>query len=61
MAIQRFVFSLRVPLSIGSGIQYQNVGFETPLSLREGEKVVVGTTAMGDKGLVVVVSAMMLK
>lgn len=59
--LQRFIFNLRVPLSIGTTIQYQNVGFETPLSLREGEKVVVGTTAMGDKGLVVVVSAKVLK
>jgi hypothetical protein len=54
-------FNLRVPLNMGSsGIQYQNVGFRSPVSLRQGEKVVVGSTAMGDKGLVVVVSAKVL-
>jgi hypothetical protein len=55
-----FEFSLRIPLMIGgttSPIQYQNVGFRSPVSLREGEKVVVGTTTMGDKGLIVVLSA----
>ncbi len=53
-------FSLRIPLVIGaanSPIQYQNVGFTSPVSLREGEKVVVGTTTMGDKGLIVVLTA----
>jgi hypothetical protein len=53
-------FSLRIPLVIGapnSPIQYQNVGFRSPVSLREGEKVVVGTTTMGDKGLIVVLTA----
>lgn len=59
--IERFNFGLRVPLSIGSNINYQNVGFNTPISLREGERVVVGTTAMGDKGLVVVLSAKFIK
>ncbi len=58
--IGNFVFQLRIPLIIGgpnSQIQYQNVGFRSPVSLREGEKVVVGTTTMGDKGLIVVLSA----
>jgi hypothetical protein len=55
-----FVFQLRIPLMIGgpnSPVQYQNVGFRSPVSLREGEKVVVGTTTMGDKGLIVFLSA----
>jgi hypothetical protein len=56
-----FEFSLRIPLVLGSAtdpkIQYQSVGFHSPVSLREGEKVVVGTTTMGDKGLVVVLTA----
>ena len=58
--IGSFAFQLRIPLMIGganSPIQYQNVGFRSPVSLREGEKVVVGTTTMGDKGLIVVLSA----
>lgn len=56
--IERFAFSMRVPLDVGSGgIQYQPVGFETPVSIRQGEKVVIGTTTMKDKALVVVVTA----
>ena len=59
-----FGFRLRIPLLIGSGsgnVQYENVGFSSPISLREGERVVVGTTTMGDKGLVVVLSAKSIK
>jgi hypothetical protein len=58
--IEKFAFSMRVPIVVRSGsgeIQYQNVGFETPVSLREKEKVVIGTTTMGDKALIVVVTA----
>lgn len=56
--IGNFVFSMRVPLDVGNGsIQYQSVGFETPVSMRQGEKVVIGTTTMNDKALVVVVTA----
>jgi len=59
--IGSFRFNMRVPLNLGSQIQYQNVGFRSPVGLRQGEKVVVGSTTMGDKGLVVVVSAKLLK
>jgi len=56
--VRSFDFSMRVPLDLGSaGVQYQNVGFETPVSLRQREKVVIGTTTMSDKALVVVVTA----
>ena len=56
--IERFSFSMRVPIAVKTGeIQYQNVGFETPVSLRDKEKVVIGTTTMGDKALIVVVTA----
>jgi len=57
--IERFSFSMRVPIVVRSGgeVQYQNVGFETPVSLRDKEKVVIGTTTMGDKALIVVVTA----
>jgi len=55
--IERFQFSMRVPLDIGGGsIQYQSVGFETPVSIRQGEKVVIGTTTMRDKALIVVLT-----
>lgn len=58
-----FNFRMRSPVLIGSGgqIQYENIGFNTPVSVREGEKVVVGTTSMGDKGLIVVLSARVVK
>lgn len=59
--VGRFRFSMRVPLNLGAQIQYENVGFQSPIGLRQGEKVVVGSTALGDKGLVVVVSAKVLK
>jgi hypothetical protein len=59
--IARFRFQMRVPLNLGTQVQYENVGFQSPVGLRQGEKVVVGSTTMGDKGLVVVVSAKLLK
>lgn len=59
--VGRFRFNMRVPLNLGTQIQYENVGFQSPVGLRQGEKVVVGSTTMGDKGLVVVVSAKLLK
>lgn len=59
--VREFHFSMRIPLNLGSSVQYENVGFRSPVGLRQGEKVVVGSTTMGDKGLVVVVSAKLLK
>ena len=59
--IGTFSFNMRIPLNLGSSIQYENVGFRTPVSVREGEKVVVGTTTMGDKGLIVVLTAKIIK
>jgi hypothetical protein len=56
--VDRFSFDMRIPLDLGnSGVQYQNVGFNTPVSIRQNEKVVIGTTTMGDKALIVVVTA----
>ncbi|HXA20315.1 MAG TPA: hypothetical protein VN380_25275 [Thermoanaerobaculia bacterium] len=57
--IQNFEFSMRVPITIGgtTPTQYQSVGFETPVSIHQNEKVVIGTTTMGDKALIVVVTA----
>ncbi|MEK6302687.1 MAG: hypothetical protein AABO41_18400 [Acidobacteriota bacterium] len=56
-----FRFNMRVPLNLGTSVQYQNIGFRSPVSLRQGERVVVGSTTMGDKGLVVVVSTKVAK
>ncbi|HKS27915.1 MAG TPA: secretin N-terminal domain-containing protein [Pyrinomonadaceae bacterium] len=56
--IGAFSFSMRIPVEVSTGqIQYDRVGFDTPVSMREGEKVVVGTTTMQDKGLIVVITA----
>jgi hypothetical protein len=56
--INRFEFAMRVPIDAGGGsIQYQQVGFETPVSIKQREKVVIGTTTMGSKALIVVVTA----
>ena len=50
---------MRVPITVGGtiGTQYQPVGFETQVSIHQNEKVVIGTTTMGDKALIVVVTA----
>jgi hypothetical protein len=39
------------------GTQTQHVGFNTPVSIHQNEKVVIGTATMGDKALIVVVTA----
>ena len=58
--IEAFEFSMNVPITVTAGsVQYQPVGFQTPVSIRENEKVVIGTTTMGDKALIVVMSATM--
>lgn len=54
--IGTFSFNMRIPMNLGTNIQYENVGFRSPVSVREGERVVVGTTTMGDKGLIVVLT-----
>jgi hypothetical protein len=59
--IGTFTFEMRIPISTGTEIRYDPIGFHTPVDLREGEKVVVGTTTMEDKGLIVVLSAKILK
>ncbi|HEY4642336.1 MAG TPA: secretin N-terminal domain-containing protein [Thermoanaerobaculia bacterium] len=59
IGIESFEFTMRVPVEIGgtTPVQYQPVGFETPVSIHQNEKVVIGTTTMGDKALIVVVTA----
>jgi hypothetical protein len=56
--VGEFNMSLRVPLSLGADkLAYEDIGFKNPVSLRDGDKVVVGTTNIADKTIVVVVSA----
>ena len=61
--IGQFSFSMKVPLIVSTqgGLQYQDIGFNTPVNMREGEKVVVGTTSMEDKGIAVVLTAGIMK
>lgn len=61
--VGQFGFSMKVPVQVGGAtpIQYDNIGFNTPVNLREGEKVVVGTTSMEDKGIVVVITGTITK
>ncbi len=57
VGVENFGFSMRIPINVSGGTQYQSVGFETPVSIRQNEKVVIGTTTMGEKALIVVVTA----
>ncbi|HZT61464.1 MAG TPA: hypothetical protein VFA21_22855 [Pyrinomonadaceae bacterium] len=60
--IDNFNMDMKVPVSLGTGpITYETVGFKNPISLREGENVVVGTTSIADKSVVVVLSATTIK
>jgi hypothetical protein len=57
IGVQNVNFSLRVPIKLDKGTTYQSVGFETPITIREGEKLVIGTTTMGDRAVIVVLIA----
>ena len=56
--VEQFSMEMKVPLWLGEGkIVYEGVGFKNPVSLREGERVVAGTTSIADKNVVVILSA----
>lgn len=58
IGIDKFSFSMSAPLQTPEGsTRYQDVGFQTPVTLRPEERVVIGTSTMGDKALIVVVTA----
>lgn len=60
--IEEFTMDMRVPLTLSTGQHtYENVGFKNPVSLRDGERVVAGTTSIADKSVVVVISAKTMK
>jgi type II secretory pathway component GspD/PulD (secretin) len=63
--IEEFNMDMKVPVSLGpfgaDKISYESVGFKNPVSLREGEKVVVGTTNIADKSVIVILSASAMK
>ncbi|HXG68879.1 MAG TPA: secretin N-terminal domain-containing protein [Blastocatellia bacterium] len=58
-------FGMRIPVVLGTStspnINHQNVGLSTAVSIQSGQKVVVGTTTMGDKGLIIVLTAKVLR
>ena len=59
---EQFQLQMRVPLSLGDEkISYQDIGFQSPVNVREGERIVVGTTTIADKSVVVVLSASTVK
>jgi Bacterial type II/III secretion system short domain len=55
--IESFSFAAHVPYRLNGAATYQTVKFETPVSIRQKEKVVIGTTTMGNKAFIVVVQA----
>lgn len=57
VGIDEFRFSMQVPMQTATGATWRQVGFETPVSLKLDERVVIGTATTGDKALIVVVSA----
>ena len=61
VSVQNANFGLRVPIKVTKDTVYQSVGFETPITIREGEKVVIGTTTMGDRAVIVVLMATVAK
>jgi hypothetical protein len=60
--IEDFNLSLRMPLLLSPDkVAYEQVGFRNPVSLREGERVVAGTTSVGDKSVIVILTATTMK
>jgi hypothetical protein len=60
--VEQFSMEMRVPLWLGGDkMVYEAVGFKNPVSLREGERVVAGTTSIADKNVIVIISANTMK
>lgn len=57
LSIENLTFGMRVPVQMSKGVQYENVGFKTPVSIKQNEKVVIGTTTMGDRAVIMVLMA----
>jgi hypothetical protein len=57
IGIEGFTFAAHVPYKLNGAAAYQTVKFDTPVSIRQKEKVVIGTTTMGNKAFIVVVQA----
>jgi hypothetical protein len=59
IVLQGFRFRTRIPYQEGAGVQFRDVGFDTDLSIAEGQKVVVGKSRAGmdNQSLILVLSA----
>ena len=58
LRVGQFNMEMKMPLWLGGDkVVYETVGFNNPVSLREGERVVAGTTSIADKNVVVILSA----
>lgn len=57
ITVEELKFGMRVPLQLNKATQYESVGFNTPISIKQNEKVVIGTTTMGDRAVIVVLIA----
>jgi len=56
--VQTFDFRMKFPIFNQDGhIDYQDVGFNTPITTRVDQQSVVGSTTIGDKGVIVVLMA----
>jgi hypothetical protein len=56
--VEEFSVEIRLPTTVApDNRHFETVAFRHPVSLREGERVVVGTTSVGDKSVVVLLSA----
>ncbi|HEX8338014.1 MAG TPA: hypothetical protein VF621_14860 [Pyrinomonadaceae bacterium] len=58
LRIGQFNMEMRMPLWLGGDkLVYESVGFNNPVTLRDGERVVAGTTSIADKSVIVILSA----
>lgn len=56
--VQAFKFSMRLPVRTGEKqFSYTDIGFDTPVTLKSNDKVVIGTTTLADKAVIVIVTA----
>jgi hypothetical protein len=59
--VENFTFEIRFPINVGTEMRWEPLGFNTPVRINEGERVVVGTTTLQDRALMVVLSAKIIR
>jgi hypothetical protein len=55
--IEEFNMDMGVMIQRANDYIPQNVGFKNPVTLRDGERVIAGTVSIGDKSVIVIISA----